>query len=701
MISISADVGGTFTDIILADGRQNRIYADKVLSTPGSSQAIISGIQHISEKAGILPADIDVFVHGFTIATNAWLTRSGARVILATTQGFSDVLEIGTQRRPFPYSLKHGKPVPLAPRAQVVEVDERMDAFGQVVRGLSDAQATAAARRICAMEPEAVAISFLFSHLNPAHEDRLAAAIHALRPELTVYKSSAINPQAQEYPRTNTTVTSAYVGPIVDRYLLDLQAALPRIGMTAPLLLMRSDGGVATTETARRQPINMLLSGPAGGVVAALSISQRNHIPNIITFDMGGTSADFSLIAKGRAMTATERNVAGEIIRMNALDISTISAGGGSIGSVDLGGAIRVGPESAGSVPGPACYGQGGTLPTLSDAALVMGLLDKDMRLPNGLALDQERAGTAIKTEIADKLGISVEEAAFGMVAIANAQMAQAIRSLSVEKGFDVRAFSLLSFGGAGSLFAPFLMEELDMREIVIPARPGVFSASGLLLSDIKYHFQSAYAREIDNTDAADIQSALDALTRQAEAAFDRDGVPTDRRIFQFSADMRHIGQVHELVVPITPNPSAMPAASTSMAAPVAGQASSWNSEDMVRRFVRQHEQAYGFSDITMPCEVVNVRLEAVGMIDRPDTEERKPPACAGMPLTHRRLYLGPEMGYCNAEIYARHTLGLNQRIDGPAVITQADTTILLLPGQHGYTDAGGLLRVSRHSTQG
>lgn len=686
MISISADIGGTFTDIILADGRHNKTYADKILSTPGSSEAIITGIERVAKKAGIAPSEIDSFVHGFTIATNAWLTRSGARVVLAVTSGFRDVLEIGTQRRPFAYSLKHQKPTPLAPRSQVVEVAERIDAFGQVVVAFTDADAAALAQKICALEPESVAISFLFSYLNPVHEDRLALAIHQLCPELTVYKSVDINPQAQEYPRTNTTVTSAYVGPIVDRYLQDLQMALPRIGMKAPLLLMRSDGGVATAETARRQPVNMLLSGPAGGVVGALAISDTHHIPNIITFDMGGTSADFSLISDGKSTMATERIVGGEIIRMASLDISTISAGGGSIGTVDLGGAIRVGPESAGSVPGPACYGQGGTRPTLSDAALVMGLLNKEIQLANGLELDLDKANTAIKVEIADKLKISVAEAAFGMIAIANAQMAQAIRSLSVEKGYDVRDFSLLSFGGAGSLFAPFLMEELDMREIIIPARPGVFSASGLLLSDIKYHLQSPYSRQMDEISADDINTALDALKARANTTFEHDGISAERRRFQFSVDMRHVGQVHELIVPLVC---------------LENGSLSWDQDDMLRRFVRHHEQAYGFSDMSMPCEVVNLRLEAIGLIDRPKTEEINLPDCACAPLRHRTLYLGPTMGYCEAEIYARDLLGMNQKILGPAVIAQADTTILLLPGQSAIVDPSGLLRISRQSTQG
>lgn len=682
MISISADVGGTFTDIILSDEGRKIVLAHKVLSSPGSSAAILEGIQSICATAGVRLSAIDTFVHGFTIATNAWLTRSGARVVLAVTAGFRDCLEIGTQRRPLAYSLKQPSRAALVPRSCIVEVDERVDAFGEPVRVLDEETAVAMARQICAMAPEAVAISFLFSYLNPAHEERLAQAIHAICPDIPVYKSADINPQIQEYPRTNTTAISAYVGPVVRRYIEDLLTQLPRSGLRAPVLLMRSDGGVATAQTACERPASMLLSGPAGGVVAALAISARYGIPDMVTFDMGGTSADFSLISEGRAVTATERIMDGEILRTTSLDISTISAGGGSIGSVDLGGAIRVGPESAGSDPGPACYGKGGTQPTLSDAALIMGVLDGRMALGDGLLLDRELAVKAMVAVIADRLGISAEEAAFGMVAIANAQMAQAIRSFSVEKGFDVRRFALLSFGGAGSMFAPFLMEELNMQEILIPARPGVFSASGLLLSELKYHYQTPFSQALDAIDGAVIQAHMQSLMRQADDAFERDGIPVQKRKYHFSADIRYIGQAHELTVPL-----GMQAGDDS--------AITWNPVEAKSRFIALHEQTYGFADATMPCEIVNVRLEAIGLTDKPDTEGSTVPTEPGVPLGRRHLYLGPRWGHCEASIYERQTLGIGQVIHGPAVIAQPDTTILVLPEQRARID-GSLLRIYR-----
>lgn len=679
MISLSADVGGTFTDVILADSKRDKIYADKVLSTPGSSDAVIEGILQLTRRAGIEPADIDVFVHGFTIATNAWLTRTGARVVLAVTEGFRDVLEIATQRRPLSYSLTQSRPAPLVPRSRVVQIKERVDAFGQVCVALSSEEARHMADAIAALEPEAVAISLLFSHLNPVNEHRLMRAVRKRLPGVPVYCSSEINPQAQEYPRTNTTVTSAYVGPVVDKYVRRLEAALPSIGMKAPVLLMRSDGGVSTIESARGNPVNMLLSGPAGGVIAGVAASEEHGIRNIITFDMGGTSADFSLISNGEALTASERLINGEVLRLSTLDISTISAGGGSIGAVDLGGAIRVGPASAGSVPGPACYGRGGVLPTLSDAALVMGLLDPSAKLAGGLQLDVDQAREALRIEIADKLGISIDEAAYGMIAIANAQMAQAIRSLSVERGHDLRDFALLSFGGAGSIFAPFLMQELEMQEIVIPMRPGVFSASGMLLSDMRHTFQAPFLAPVDDVDQGKFALTVESLSELVAAAFRRDGIAQSQQVVRYHADLRYVGQVHELTVPLT------------------GEAGNvrWSPAALSEQFRRQHERAYGFADASMPCEVVNLRVEGIGLMRKPKPEPLPAKSGDGSPRTMRQVYLGPKLGRRDAAVHDRDDLRQGQVLRGPCIVNQSDTTIFILPGQSIQVGLHGVLRVA------
>ena len=681
MISLAADVGGTFTDLVLVNDTTGQIWIEKLPSTPDSTEAIVTGIERLTKQAGIGPRDVDLFFHGFTIATNAWLTRSGAKTVLVTTEGFRDLLEIGTQRRPLAYSLTQRPLRPLVPRSHVVEVTERVDAFGQIVRALTDEEAQRVAAQVLALEPEAIAVSLLFAHLNPAHEEALADAIRRLRPDVPLYLGSRINPQSEEYPRTNTVVTTAYVGPAVDRYVGALERALPRMGMKAPLMLMRSDGGVATARAARENPGAMLLSGPAGGVMAGLEVSRALGIPDLITFDMGGTSADFSLIEDGKARMANERVMEGDILRLPSLDIQTISAGGGSIGSVDLGGAVRVGPESAGSVPGPACYGRGGERPTLTDAALVIGMLSPDAYLGGALHLDLEQARAAVDKHVARPLSIAVHEAAFAMIAIANSHMALTVRRLSVERGYDVRRFSLLSFGGAGSLFAPFLARDLEMREVVIPPRPGVFSAAGLLLSDVRYTYQAPLLASLSDADPNTVRLAFDALIAQAEDRFARDGIDFSRRVLNRHVDVRYSGQVHQLTLPVP--------------TPVDGEAH-WRAESIASDFHAQHERAYGFADATMPCEIVNVRLEAIGVLAKPHLVGAPSAARSDASRRNRRsLYLGPKEGEVIAEVWDRDNLSPGMELHGPQIIAQLDTTTLVLPDQRLVVSPEGVLRIT------
>lgn len=680
MISVAADVGGTFTDLVLVDSTSGATSIAKVPSTPGSTAAIVAGIGELARSAGLAPADIDVFIHGFTIATNAWLTRTGARTVLATTRGFRDLLEIATQRRPLAYSLTQPPVSPLVPRSRVVEVDERIDAFGDPVTALTPAEARRAALAIAALAPEAVAISLVFGHLNPAHERALGAAVREALPGVPVYLGSEINPQIEEYPRTSTTVTTAYVGPAVDRYVGALEQALPAMGVRAPLLLMRSDGGVATAQAAREHPGAMLLSGPAGGVMAGLEVSRTLGISELITFDMGGTSADFSLIDHGVARMSHERLVKGEVLRLPSLDIHTISAGGGSIGSVDLGGAVRAGPRSAGSIPGPACYGRGGDLPTLTDAALVAGLLAPDEYLGGAMHLDAGLAQAAVEAHVARPLGIATREAAYAMIAIANSNMALAVRSLSVEKGYDVRRFSLLSFGGAGPLFAPFLARDLEMREVVIPPRPGVFSAAGLLLSDIRYAFQAPMVAPVDAADRDAIRVAFDGLAARARECFVRDRIDEPRRSLRYFVDVRYVGQVHELTLPVA-------------AAMVSG---SWDAAAVAEAFNRQHEREYGHADASIPCEIVNLRLDAIGAMPRPKLMSfpRRPGGHAARAARRRPVYLGPGVGDVLAEVRHREDLAPGMQLDGPQIVMQLDTTTLVLPGQRLVVSDEGMLRI-------
>lgn len=679
MITLSADVGGTFTDLVLAVGQTGESFADKVLSTPGSPDAICAGIGRLVARAGIEPSAIDSFVHGFTIATNAWLTRSGARVALAVTDGFRDVLEIGSQRRPDAYSLVQRRALPLVSRSRIVEVPERIDVTGHVVTALSEEAAVRVAEAIAALDPEAVAVALLFSHVDDRHEQILRHALRKRLPGVPVYLSSRINPQIEEYPRTLTTVTAAYVGPAVDAYVGKLAHALPSIGVRAPILLMRSDGGVSTVDAARENPASMLLSGPAGGVIAGLDLSARLSAPDLITFDMGGTSADFSLVSGGQSRMANMRMVEGEPLRVGALDIQTISAGGGSIGWVDLGGAIRVGPASAGSRPGPACYGHGGKQPTLTDAALILGMLDPDEYLGGEMRLDASAARAAIDEHVGRPLRLAADDAAFGMLAIANAQMAQAIRRLSVERGYDVRRFALLPFGGAGSIFAPFLARDLGMREILVPTRPGVFSACGLLQSDIRYMLQKPFSRPLEAVHAAQLQAAYAPLLREIDEAFARDGVAEPNREVRPLADLRYQGQMHELTLPM----------------PNGVLEGWWSAGEVFEAFRARHEHEFGFAEASIPAEIVNLRVEAVGRVRRPDLNAGASGGRrTGGERGSRPVYLGPRTGHVRAEVVQRAELGEGDVVQGPAIINQPDTTILVLPAQRLVVLPGGVLQI-------
>ena len=488
MIYLAADVGGTFTDLVLIDSSRGRTLVEKLPSGQrGKADSIGTGIERIAKAAGLTPGDIDLFVHGFTVATNAFLMRKGARAALLVTKGFRDLLEIGSQQRPRLYPLRQQKPAPIVPRSRVVEVAERVDAFGAVVEALSDSEVARVVSALGALEPEAIAICLNFSFLEDRHERRLAGALASAFPGLPLYLSSAVNPQMEEYPRANTTALAAYVGVVVDRYLSDVEAKLADVGARCPLRLMRSDGGVATPRAARANPAHMMLSGPAAGVIAGRELGRRFGRRDLVTFDMGGTSADFSVIAEGEPRTVRERAIGGQPLRLTSLDIETISAGGGSIAWVDRAGALKVGPDSAGAVPGPACYGQGGSQPTVSDAAVLLGLLDPERYLGGRIRLDADLAAAAVREGVARPLGLALEEAAAGIIAIANVQMTQAIRTISVERGLDVRRFSLLAFGGAGPLLAPYLAAGLEMAEVLVPRHPGVFCAEGLLMSDIRH----------------------------------------------------------------------------------------------------------------------------------------------------------------------------------------------------------------------
>jgi N-methylhydantoinase A len=679
MRTLSADVGGTFTDLVLIDDEAGRVHLDKVPSTPGRADGVLSGIGRIAASAGIAPGEIDIFVHGFTVGTNAFLTRNGAKVAMAVSRGMRDVLEIGDQMRPHLYRLSQSRPAPVVPRSRVVEVAERRDAFGKVVEPLTAEEAERVADALAAMEPEAVAVCLGFSFLDADHEEMLQGAIARRLPGVPIYLSSRVNPQIEEYPRANTTAVAAYVGPVIDRYVSTLDQALAGNGVDAPLRLMRSDGGVATPDSARANPATMMLSGPAGGVIAGAAMAQELGVPDLVTFDMGGTSADFSVIAGSEPRMVTARTVDGVPLRLPTLDIETISAGGGSIAHVDLGGALRVGPQSAGSEPGPACYGQGGRDATVTDAAVVLGILDPGAFLGGEMRLDAELAREAVQRNVAEPLGLSLEAAALGIVRVANAGMIQAIRKLSVERGLDIREFALLAFGGAGPIYAPFMARDLAMAEVLVPANPGVYAAQGLLMSDIRHVAQAAFQRRFDKVAEADLGARLESLRGELDVALAQDGIAAENRYFRHVADMRCSGQFHELAVAL-PDPAAP---------------GWWRPQAVAAAFHAEHEKAYGHTDPDAPVEFVNLRVEAYGRTPKARVAadlgrgEGAPQAAGSRPVC-----LDAGEGFRDTPVYRRADLKPGHAFDGPAVITQRDTTTVVLAGQHVSVAPNGVLRV-------
>jgi len=681
---LAADVGGTFTDLVLVDvdptTGAGRVHLDKVTSqATGSALGIADGIRRITTAAGLVPGDIDLFVHGFTVGTNAFLTRNGAQIALVVTQGFRDLLVIANQSRPELYSLTGRKPAPVVPRSRTVEATERVDAFGQIVTPLTEAEAMRIATDVAGLAPQSIAICLAFAHLAPAHERMIESALKKVLPEVPVYLSSRVNPQIEEYPRANTTAVAAYVGPVIDRYVQAVESRLAEIGVGAPLRLMRSDGGTATARAARENPAHMLLSGPAGGVIAGAALARDLEVANLVTFDMGGTSADFSVILGGGPTMVSGRDVDGQPLRLPTLDIETISAGGGSIARVDVGGALRVGPSSAGAVPGPACYGQGGREATVTDAAVVLGILDPHEFLGGDMQLQGGLAHQAVERRIAAPLGLGIEEAAYGIIAIANANMIQAIRTLSVERGHDIRGFALLAFGGAGPFCAVYMARELGMAEVIVPRHPGVFAAAGLLMTDLRHTAQAAWQTAMAKVEADDVGARLATLQAELDTELDRDGVAPADRYFRFAADMRCVGQFHQLTVTLpTPNGARW-----------------WDAAKLTSDFHAVHEKAYGHADTRVPIEFVNLRAEGFGRVPKPPVlADDAPAADAPVATGRRRIYVDRTIGWTDAAVYRRDDLRRGHRLTGPCIVLQRDSTVLVLPDQTGFVDRGGVIRI-------
>ena len=696
-IYVGIDVGGTFTDFVVWQDGRLRIH--KVPTTPDDqSRAILQGLRDL----GLLPASSShpnagapasslypplIIVHGMTVATNALLERRGAVTALLTTAGFTDMLVIGRQNRPHLYELHQQRPPLLASDALRLGIDERLDAEGNVLRPLDEARLAAVAQQLRRGGAESLAIVFLFSYRNPAHEQRAAELLRHLLPDLPVSLSSEILPEYREYERTATTVINAYVQPLVARYLERLEQALQAAPVGA-LRIMQSNGGVIDLRQATHHAARLILSGPAGGAVGAFAVANADATrgsgtgsgPNhVLTFDMGGTSTDVCL-CPGRIPTTGESTITGLPLRLPMIDIHTVGAGGGSIAFVDAGGALQVGPRSAGAQPGPACYGRGGTLPTVTDANLVLGRLAADGFLGgSGQVHLDPVAARSVLGQLGEQLRLSAEEAALGVVQVANATMERALRAVSVEQGYDPRDFVLLPFGGAGPLHACDLAAALDIRRILCPAIPGVLSAYGMLAADMSVEYATSVLKAVEDL-LAD-PSVLREAAASLESSTSRTLALGDDEVSWTTAalDLRYRGQSYELTVPL-----ALPVTTPSLQA-------------AVQTFHRAHAQRYGYAMEAEAVETVTLRVRSSApgsQISLPRRPSGGADASSAR-LADRRVWFDGGGSVATA-CYQRDQLQPGNRIAGPALVLQYDSTLLLAPGWIGNVDPFGNLSCER-----
>ena len=683
---IGVDVGGTFTDLMYGDTESQAVAIHKVPTTPDDpSHGVIQGIHEICRRFDVDRGEIDHVLHGTTIATNAVLEYKGARTGMVTTAGYRDILHIGRHQRPQHYSIMQDVPWqdrPLVQRRHRKVVAERLTPpDGAVLTPLDEDAVRAAARELREADVEAIAVCFLFSYLNPAHEDRAAAIIREEYPGCFVTTSSAVSPQFREFERFTTAAMNAFIGPKVRTYLRELEIALAENGFKADLHIMGSNGGVATGAMVSERPILTLLSGPAAGVLGGAMSGARSDRKRLITFDVGGTSADIGLVVDGQFAEATARDtwIGGYPVMAPMIDIHSIGAGGGSIAYLDAGQAFRVGPQSAGSQPGPAAYGQGGTLPTVTDANVVLGRLQPGNFLGGEMALDGAAAAKAM-SGFAEQMGMTMEAAADGVLTIINANMANAIRSRTVQKGLDPREFSLVAFGGAGPLHGVEVARDLGIPEVIIPPYPGITSAAGLLTTDLKYDAIRTEFRTSGNVDGNRLSRDFDAMRAALAAQFKADGLDPDAVAYQRSGDLRYVGQGYELRVPVADGP-------------VDRQCL----DEVFRAFEAIHSTEYGHVFEDSPIEIVNIRVTGIGRM--PKIELQTLPAGGDLKdalLDRASCYFrrDGDLQAMETPLYARDKLPIDLDFEGPAIVLQKDTTTVIPPGARVQAQAGGNLLI-------
>ncbi|MDB5695035.1 MAG: hypothetical protein JWN21_578 [Sphingomonas bacterium] len=673
MYRIGIDVGGTFTDFVMLNAEDGHVAYYKRSSSPHDpSEAIALGLAEFLEVENVSAGSIGFLGHGTTVATNMIIERRGVSTGLLTTKGFRDVLAIGRQSRPGLYDYRVRKPDPLVPRRNRLEVDERLAADGSVLSPLDEADVAEQARKLKEAGVESIAICFLHSYRNAAHERAARRVVEKVFPEAYVSISSQVLPEFREYERTSTTVLNAYIGPKMRGYTRQLRSRLEELKVPVQPMTIHSNGGLLSLDTVEELPVLTCLSGPAAGVVGAAALGLVSGIPNLITFDVGGTSTDVSLIADGKPSYTSKREITHLPLKMPMIDIHVIGAGGGSIAWIDHAGALKVGPQSAGAYPGPVAYGHGGTQPTLTDAQIVLQRLNPVAILNGRMAVDREGAWAVIKEKIADPLGMSVEDAAFGMVRIAIANMSRAIRSISIEHGHDLADFTLASFGGAGPLHSSDAAIECGIKQILVPQEPGTMCARGILLSDISRDFVRTEMTLANPTGWGRLRSLFAEMVAEGDAWLTRENVERPLRSFDCVVEARYKGQNHEIRIPMPSEDSG-------------------DLDELLATYRDAYRAEYGNVISTRPVEVVNCRVRASGAVPKADLAPvRQEGELDDALIERRQVYFGPDVGWREARVFARAKLPGDERIEGPAIVEEMSSTTVILPSQTFHVDAIG-----------
>lgn len=672
---VASDVGGTFTDSVAYDPETGRLTVSKVSTTPvNRAEGTVAGLRRalaLQQRDG---GDVAYVGHGMTTATNAVIQRRGARTAFITNEGFRDILLIGRQNRPSLFDLSVVRQEQIVPRERCHTVRGRMDAAGREIVALDEAGLRTLAARLRDDAVEAVAVTFLHAYANPTHERRAAQILREELPDAVVCVSVDVLSEFREFERASVTALNAFLVPLMDRYLSSLVSMLRSpdgLGLRTdtPVMVMEAAGGVMTVAAARDKPVHTVLSGPAGGVVAASHVAAACGVADLITMDIGGTSTDISLIRGGRPAITREARLEDMPIRLPVVDINAIGAGGGSIAWIDDGGALRVGPRSAEAVPGPACYRRGGTQPTVSDANLVLGRLGTDTRLGGDMTLDLEAARRVISDTIATPLGIDVVDAAAGILRVAHANIVRGIRVVSVERGHDPRDFVLVPFGGAGPMHGSPVARDLGMRRLMLPPNPGILCAFGLLVSDLRHDLLETHVRALQGFSFEQAQPILERLRGSTQQLLERDAVPAARRLIELKADLRYVGQSYELSVPIEP-----------------ATAEGW--AGLAMRFHEAHRQRFGHADERAPIETVTLAATGWGRVDPPRLASLPPggPSAEQARVGVRPVFFEPEAvgvrgSWHDTTLYERSRLRAGNVVHGPAVIDEVSATTVLYPG--------------------